>query len=217
MRYKLLLFLASALLLPATLRAVPAYPAKRIIKHADGSEQTLTLTGDEHCHYWITDDGKCMTLQADGTFRTLSYFELANMREAAAERRQSSNTRRASRRAIGIFQPLHGKKKGLVILVNFRDVKFVTQNPQTVFQDFFNKRGYSEYGMAGSVSDYFIAQSYGKFELDFDVAGPYTVSKAMGAYGAPSGNNHDTAPWAMVEEACRMADADVTFNDSDTK
>lgn len=215
MRNKLLLLLASALLLPASLRAVPAYPAKRIVKMADGTEQVFTLTGDEYCHYWLTDDGKSMALQADGTFRPLTYFELENIKAAGSETRRTGNARRARRKAIGNFQPILGKKRGLVILVNFRDVKFVTENPQTVYQDFFNKRGYTDYGMTGSVSDYFIAQSYGKFELDFDVVGPYTLAKAMGAYGAPSGSNSDTAPWDMVEEACKMADADVNFANYD--
>lgn len=213
---KLLLLLASALLLPASLRAVPAYPAKRTMKLADGTVQTLTLTGDEHCHYWLTDDGRRMALRADGSFRPLSYFEMENMKAAGNEARQGSNARRARRKALGNFQPILGKKRGLVILVNFRDVKFTHEDPQAVYQDFFNKRGYTEYGMTGSVSDYFIAQSYGKFELDFDVVGPYTLTKAMGAYGAPSEyGGHDSDPGAMVEEACKMADDDVYFRNYD--
>ncbi|MCR5433653.1 MAG: M6 family metalloprotease domain-containing protein [Bacteroidaceae bacterium] len=214
-RNKLLLLLTAVLFLPASLKAVPAYPAKRIVKMADGTEQVLTLTGDEFCHYWLTEDGKSMVLQADGTFRLLSYFELENIKAAGSEARSGSNARRARRKAIGNFQPILGKKRGLVILVNFRDVKFVTENPQTVYQDFFNKRGYTDYGMTGSVSDYFIAQSYGKFELDFDVVGPYTLAKAMGAYGAPSGNSKDSNPAAMVEEACKMADEEVNFANYD--
>ena len=215
-RNKLLLLLASALMVPASLRAVPAYPAKRTMTLADGTVQTLTLTGDEHCHYWLTDDGKCMALRADGTFRPLSYFEMENMKAAGNEARRSSNARRARRKAIGNFQPILGKKRGLVILVNFRDVKFTHENPQAVYQDFFNKRGYTDYGMTGSVSDYFIAQSYGKFELDFDVVGPYTLTKAMGAYGAPSEyGGHDSDPQAMVEEVCKLADDDVYFGNYD--
>ena len=215
MRNKLLLLLTAVLFLPASLKAVPAYPAKRIVKMADGTEQVLTLTGDEFCHYWLTEDGKSMVLQADGTFRPLSYFELENIKAAGSEARSGSNARRARRKAIGNFQPILGKKRGLVILVNFRDVKFVTENPQAVYQDFFNKRGYTDYGMTGSVRDYFIAQSYGKFELDFDVVGPYTLTKAMGAYGAPSANGHDSDPQAMAEEACKMADEEVNFANYD--
>ena len=215
MRNKLLLLLASALIMPVSLKAVPAYPAKRTVRLTDGTVQTLTLTGDEHCHYWLTDDGRSMALRADGTFRPLSYFEMENIRAAGDETRRRSNARRARRKSIGNFQPILGKKKGLVILVNFRDVKFVTENPQAVYQDFFNKRGYTDYGMTGSVSDYFIAQSYGKFELDFDVVGPYTLTKAMGAYGAPSANGHDSDPQAMVEEVCKLADNDVYFGNYD--
>ena len=216
MRKLFLSLIATILLCPATLRAVPAYPAKRIVKMADGTEQVLTLTGDEYCHYWLTDDGKSMALQDDGTFRPLSYFELENIKASGNEARRGSNARRAQRRAIGNFQPILGKKRGLVILVNFRDVKFSMEDPKAIYQDFFNKHGYTDYEMTGSVSDYFIAQSYGLFELDFDVVGPYSLSKAMGAYGAPSDYGaKDIDPQSMVEEACKMADEEVNFNNYD--
>ncbi|MBQ7180849.1 MAG: M6 family metalloprotease domain-containing protein [Bacteroidaceae bacterium] len=218
MMKKRILFLSlavAALLFPTTLRAVPAYPAKRTVTLADGTEQTLTLTGDEYCHYWLAEDGKPMMERPDGTYRQLSYFELENIRAAGIEWRQGSNARRARRKAVGNFQPILGKKRGLVILVNFRDVKFSSEDPQAVYQDFFNKRGYTDYDMTGSVSDYFIAQSYGKFELDFDVVGPYTLAKAMGAYGAPNDYSKDSDPAAMVEEACKMADEEVNFANYD--
>lgn len=38
-------------------------------------------------------------------------------------------------------------------------------------------------GFNGSVKDYFKAQSYGQFELDFDVAGPVTLPKSYTYYG----------------------------------
>lgn len=211
----LLLFVSAVLACPSSLHAVPAYPAKRVVTLPDGSRQTLTLTGDEHCHYWLSETGRPMQVQADGQWRELSAFEVANMRTEGGERRGQSNARRARRRAIGHFTPLFGKKKGLVILVNFMDNTFSVESPRETFNNYFNQRDYTEYGMTGSVSDYFRMQSYGNFELDFDVVGPYTMSKPMAAYGAPNGSSHDTDPRSMVSEACLAANPEVNFADYD--
>ena len=212
----LLSLISFALLRPTALLAVPAYPAKRVVTMSDGTRQTLTLTGDEYCHYWLSEQGHPMQRQADGTYRRLSTFELENVIAEGREQRISNNARMARRRVnIGDFVPFSGKKKGLVILVNFADNTFSTDDPKAIYNDFFNKRGYTDFGMTGSVSDYFIAQSYGKFELDFDVVGPYTLSKPMAAYGAPNDNSHDCDPYSMASEACLAANAEVDYADYD--
>ena len=79
-----------------------------------------------------------------------------------------------------------------------------------------NETGYANsLGFVGSVKDYFLAQSNGQFELDFDVVGPYTLNHEYAYYGAPSGNSHDVRPCDMVYDACRLADPDVNFADYD--
>ena len=79
-----------------------------------------------------------------------------------------------------------------------------------------NETGYANsLGFVGSVKDYFLAQSNGQFELDFDVVGPYTLNHEYAYYGAPSGNSHDVRPCDMVYDACRLADPDVNFTDYD--
>lgn len=98
-----------------------------------------------------------------------------------------------------------GKKRGLVILVNFKDKAMQTKYTQAEWNDYFNKVGYNKYGNNGSVHDYFYEQSYGKFDLEFDVVGPVTLSKNMSAYGAKDSNGDDTDPAGMVVEACNLA------------
>lgn len=108
-----------------------------------------------------------------------------------------------------------GKRKGLVILVNFKDKKMLAANSREEWNKFFNEQGYSKNGNSGSVHDYFTAQSYGQFDLEFDVVGPVTVSKNMAAYGANDSKNNDVDPGGMVYEACKLADPEVNFADYD--
>lgn len=220
MKKLLLSLVMTALLVPSTTFAIPAFPAKKTVRMADGRELELTLRGDEHMSFWETEEGKAMRLLPDGGARELTYFELENMRAEGDDNRQQSNTRRMVRRqALGKFSSLKGKKRGVVILVNFLDNTFSVENPKALFNDFFNKRGYNDFGMSGSVSDYFLEQSYGQLELDFDVVGPYTLSQNMKYYGAHSKeesmDKNDVNPQAMVREACQNAAKELDFTPYD--
>lgn len=112
--------------------------------------------------------------------------------------------------------PYIGKKKGLVILVNFADKEMIGDNPNQQFDRLFNEHGYSENNHIGSVHDYFYNQSYGRFDLDFDVIGPVTVSHELSYYGKNDPiTGSDKNPREMVAEACRLADPYVNYQDYD--
>lgn len=108
-----------------------------------------------------------------------------------------------------------GSRKGLVILVNFKDVKMQSAHNNEEWSNFFNQKGYSKNGNSGSVHDYFYNQSYGNFDLTFDVVGPVTVSKNMKEYGGNNSNEEDIDPAGMVVEACKLAASKVNFSDYD--
>ena len=129
--------------------------------------------------------------------------------EAVANFAPGNQGQRAPRR-VGTAGTTTGNHRGLVILIQFPDVPFVTPNAQATFQRFFNEIDYKDGGNTGSVRDYFRAQSYGKLDIEFDVVGPYTTSHEMAYYGAPyrdeSGNDHnDTNPAIMAAEAIDAA------------
>lgn len=107
-----------------------------------------------------------------------------------------------------------GQKRGLVILVNFTDVAMDRLDPQQVFDRQFNEMGYSDNGHIGSVHDYFHDQSYGQFDLTFDVAGPVTVSNELSYYGRNDNatGNTDIRIGRMVTEACKLADKEVNYS-----
>ncbi len=101
-----------------------------------------------------------------------------------------------------------GKLKSLVILVNFSDVKFITPNPHQAFTDMLNQDGYSVNGATGSAWNYYHDNSNGKFDPQFDVYGPYDLSRPMSYYGSNSYYQKDTNAAQMIVEACRLAAAD---------
>lgn len=229
-----------------------AIPARRgIWRHitlADGTEVTAELRGDEHGRFWMDREGNAYMENEQGTLVKMTKEEaLATL---AQNRQQLESSKvgspmKAPRRVNGIptdksiFQ---GKKKGIVILVDFPEgtytegtetkpypaVKFSEETPallgctttQELYQKIINQRNLKDDPMrgpfTGSVKDYFIDQSYGQFELDFDVVGPYTLSKCRHYYGKNNSRNSDTNPGQMVYEAVNLAIADgVDFTQYD--
>ncbi len=111
---------------------------------------------------------------------------------------------------------LRGQKKGLVILVNFADISMSSTEPQNTFHRMFNEKGYSENNHIGSVHDYFFDQSYGAFDLTFDVVGPFTLSRECLYYGRNQlDGTSDVHAGQMIVEACQMADRYVNYKDYD--
>ena len=208
----------TTLLLMLMATVVMAVPAKKglwkTITLENGQEVRAQLKGDEFGHFWCTADGKHY-VAVDGQFRE----ETAAARQSAAQRRAMAQQRRAARLPQktdkGVRRaadPSHlGEKKGLILLVNFKDVKFQEGNNQTLYNNVANTPGYTDdNGFQGSVADYFKDQSRGDFELTFDVVGPVTVSKKAKYYGENDVNGDDKYPEEMVVEAITLAKDLVT-------
>lgn len=224
MKFKLYLTACLFVLGLSCAHAVPAKKGvKRTIKLADGTSVVAELKGDEFASYWQADDGKCYVQDVDS--RTFKITDKAQVVNRGLAKRQKANDARIKRFAkrgpkreiTGAFSHFTGTKKGLIILVNFKDVKFGRTHTRTMFDNIANKKGFTNsLGFKGSVKDYFLAQSNGQFELDFDVVGPYTLSQNMAYYGAHTKDGDvDAKAGHMVLEACQMADKDVNYKDYD--
>lgn len=112
--------------------------------------------------------------------------------------------------------PKKGAIKGLVILVQYQDVKFKLSNPKQYFTDMLNKQGFSEYGGTGSARDFFIDNSNGAFTPQFDVFGPFTLPNNMAYYGANDYiSDQDQAAEDMIVHGCKGLDAEINFADYD--
>lgn len=110
-----------------------------------------------------------------------------------------------------------GVKKGLVVLVDFKNKKFADGHDLEYYKNVINGKDFTdeEEGYVGSVRDYFLAQSNGQFELDFDVVGPVTMSKNYGYYGNDGAYQKDEKVYEMIKEACDGIQDKVNLKDYD--
>lgn len=146
----------------------------------------------------------------------------AIIQERVAEIQEQKAQQRRVAGQVQTASPLNIAPRGLVILVNFQDKEFITSYDE--MHDMINgenysrsyKIGYKTITAKGSARQYFIDQSWGQYQPQFDVVGPYTVSKNMSYYGGNDYNGDDKNPHKMIIEACQLADADgVDFTQYD--
>lgn len=211
--------------------ASPARPGQwKTVRLADGTEVRVELKGDEWGSYWQAADGK--TYVEDGETGIFKPVDVARMLKATEPMR----LQRAQDRAVRLKKLYNqnqlqastshkkaisgGKKKGLIILVNYPDGKsaqFQPEHTRELLQEVANGKNYSnkELGFTGSVADYFRSQSLGKLDIEFDVVGPYMLAHKRWYYGTNQGYSHDTKPGEMIAEAVLAADADVNYADYD--
>lgn len=192
-----------------------AVPVKRgcwqTLTLADGTEVRAELRGDEHCRWWQDADGtRYVADGVDGAFVAVGRDALpsqAGLRKARAVRRVRERVMRRAAEGAALFQ---GRRKGLIILAEFPNCKFTKGNQAMVWR-MANEHGFSKNGAKGSVADYFAEQSGGQFTLDFDVAGPVTMSHNYSYYGK---DDEENAP-EMIKEACIGVDGSINFADYD--
>lgn len=131
--------------------------------------------------------------------------------ERAIERKLSSMQQSAPHEAAlqiaGWGGEIKGQRNLLVILVEYADIKFTIENPQTEFNALLNQNGYSKDGATGCAADYFSDASSGQFTPTFDVVGPFCLSNNRKYYGGNNSYGDDQAPAIQAKEACDLADA----------
>jgi len=188
-----------------------AVPAKRgvwkTVKLADGTEVRVELRGDEHISFWQAENGRRYVRQTDA-----DYFVEADM-EALQKKAMSSRSKAPLRspQRVSIGDKNHpafiGNKKGLIILVNFKDRKFLSGHDAEYYTHLANDLNFtSSDGHRGSIRDYFREQSEGQFDLTFDVVGPIELQYNMTYYGGHGNSGEkDKNAAAMISEAVRGA------------
>ena len=232
---KKIIAMLSLALAASTTFAVPAKQAKKTLTLADGTQVVATQMGDEYMNWWQADNGMRYVESQDKE----GVYEAANMdiMAAHAQMRRANIGEKRAKRLNSVVKPVDmsfssgqqrvqigdehitytGKKKGIIILVQFPNQKFETGHDNAYYKMVANEKGLThEDGYVGSVTDYFLSQSNGQFELDFDIAGPYTLSHTSSYYGKNDGANIDTKVGYMIQEGCDAAVEDgFNFNDYD--
>ncbi len=244
---KLVTLLAGAVAALA-LHAIPADPTPVRVGQPGGDSLTLKLVGDEFYHYNATTDGytvlhtgagweyACLTggrlaptgvLAHDAGRRTAAEQSLlatlarhvtdraAVQTGMLARRARDTRNQRPNRAAVVDYS----KFRGLIVLINFTDKKFLMNDPNGFYSDMVNTKDYEGYytgtgatarlnRCTGSMRDYFYDQSMGQFDPQFDVVGPVEVPFSC----RECGENYST----IFRAALDSIDAQVDFTQYDS-
>lgn len=229
---KLYLMLSMLFAFGAAANAVPAKKLQKVITLTNGTQVSVELRGDEYLSWWEGTDGTAYRTTATDE-NVFEAFDLEAQKPAAAARRARAEQGRVARLARvknslkgaddkmrglgGDHITYKGVKKGLVVLVDFKNKKFADGHDLEYYKNVINGKDFSdeEEGYVGSVRDYFLAQSNGQFELDFDVVGPVTMSKNYGYYGNDGAYQKDEKVYEMIKEACDGIQDKVNLKDYD--
>lgn len=228
---KLYLMLSMLFAFGAAANAIPAKKLQKVITLTNGTQVSVELRGDEYLSWWEGTDGTAYRATADEN--VFEAFDLEAQKPAAAARRARAEQGRVARlarvknslkgaddkmRGLGSDHITYkGVKKGLVVLVDFKNKKFADGHDLEYYKNVINGKDFTdeEEGYVGSVRDYFLAQSNGQFELDFDVVGPVTMSKNYGYYGNDGAYQKDEKVYEMIKEACDGIQDKVNLKDYD--
>lgn len=245
MKKVILTFLLSAIICIDYSLAVPARQTPVTMALPDGTTLTVRLLGDEFSHFYTSSDHYILLKAQDDYFYYAEKSPENELRRSAYRARNENqrtpaetaflasidkehllslqqekvygNMRRKASRNITqkAVYPTIGVQKALVILVEFSDEFFYTENPHEAFDNMLNEKGYNLYNGTGSARDYFVASSNGQFLPDFDVYGPVKLDRPMSYYGGNTSGGYDLAPHEMIIEACQKLDNEIDFTKYD--
>ncbi len=223
------------------MQAIPAKPGLSVRTMPDGSRLAVRLVGDEKSHYWLTEDGHLIMPDASGYFcyatldthgkcvestqrvsnlgqrnaSELQFIHTINdnaLMQALQQQQEPQRKAKNQSQKVNVTYPTTGEQRGIVVLVEYSDIKFTIDNPREQFYNMLNEQGYSDHGASGSARDWFIDNSMGNFKPTFDVYGPITLKNPRSYYG---GGNDDDLAHEMVTEACDYLDSVVDFTEYD--
>lgn len=170
----------------------------------------------------ITDSGipaRPAEQRTDAEEAYLRQVDMSRVFQALQRKAEGSIIMRSPAKGLGLFEgthfPVHGEQKAIVVLVDYQDVKFNLEDPYDYFHRMLNEEGFSDYGGTGSARDFFLENSFGQFDPQFDVYGPVTLAHDMSYYGGNSWSGDDQHAYEMVTEACEQLDETVDFTEYD--
>jgi len=197
--------------------AVPARRGFHDFQQPDGTTISLTLAGDEFCHWYESADGTVYKQNADGMF-VRSEATNADMRLL----RKSAPKKQARRAKKDVGTEPYPAPRGLLILANFSDVSFRAANTPAVMDSLITAVNCQVNNGYGSAAQYFKDQSNGQYQPVFDVFGPVTLSHNQKYYGQNVSPNdedsEDKYATDAVIEACILANqqySNLNFADYD--
>ncbi len=193
---------AAATVLPLMASAMPPMPGIINTMQPDGTPIELCLHGDEHFAWATSPDGYTLLRDAAGYWTvagadTSGYASVSAVRytgNAAAvlapdvkpglmfAPEKLDAIRRVRRNAAQKVQidnsfPTRGKRKLLMLLVNFSDTE-----PTYTQEDFTNFMNQESYGGIGSFRDFYLENSYGALDIETTVSRWITLPRGKAGY-----------------------------------
>ncbi|MDE5773503.1 MAG: M6 family metalloprotease domain-containing protein [Muribaculaceae bacterium] len=231
MNLKSLLLTGLATMTGLSALAIPARKGERTFTQTDGTVITVNLVGDERHHAYVTPDGLALQRAADGNLQYATIdgasgiiahnigqrtaaeaaFILKNVDNIQASKviaRQRANAPRKSPIRKASQVPNNGTPRVPILLVQYKDKKFIDSDPKATFDAFFAEG-------ATSAHQYFVDQSNGKYTPQFDVYGPYTLANNRKYYGGNDANGYDQRLQTMVAESCEGLNSQIDFSKYD--
>lgn len=248
---KRLIFCTLLTLLTAiSIQAARALSEPFDVTQPDGTTLTIILHGDEYVNWLTTTDGTMVVETKQGYFvaaigddgalqSTKQLAHNAHQRSASEKQlcmlQQSRHTlffekaeqmvqagRRAQINPDGGYCLHEGQPRVLIILANFSDLSFVTEDAHNVFDQLCNAETLPKFdenqnrNNLCSVRRYFQQSSHGKFNPQLDVVGPIDLPQTMEYYGASEeGSSSDAHFSQFCKDAIAAVDGEVNFNDYD--
>lgn len=219
------------------LYAVPAYPYRVYVVVENGKTVAITMGGDENFKYALSEDGytllniennwKYATTNQHGNL-VASEFSLTSIEDEnddlkifkkkcpkhlTLKRNEDSDCCQNRAQRIGIHngEPIVGQRRALVVLMQYRDVKFTKTKGD--FDSLFNEEGFSLDNAKGSVKDFYSFASFGQLDYVSDIYGPYTASNNMRYYGQNSSRGGgDINAIELCIEAIRNLPRDIDYS-----
>lgn len=200
--FKKALFVTLLTASASTIQAVPAYPKPITVTQPDGRTVTICMKGDERLNWAETTDGYTLLKDSKGYWVFAITNKKGNLIPSSIPyegtstvaktqgimpklRYSAAQVKKAMKKAVqsdmlidGTF-PATGKRKLLVLLVNYNDTKTTYTK-----QDFYRMMNQKNYGGIGSFRDYYLEQSYGKLDIDVTVTDWIKLPMSKLTYGS---------------------------------
>lgn len=217
---KILLTLGFALLSVCSMQAHKAWPYPMTFVQSNGDTIVVRMHGDDYFSWYTDMEGNILERHGND-FTKIDVDEETFFAQAQQTLNAKGMYREPIAPAASLF-PHTGSPKAVVILAEYQDVKFSLKNPKASFEQYLNRTnghpdnlGNGEHLNYGSVKQYFMAQSDGKFSPQFDVYGPVTLPQKMAYYGGTSDKGNDEKYKQLLIDACTAMDDSLDFKPYD--